>query len=182
MLFVIGLGNLGEKYQYTRHNVAWMIIDTLESQGWEYHKYMHADVCDTGMLLYIKPRTFMNHSGDVLNYLKQHTDFSLDKLVVIHDDVDLPFGDIRVSYNRGDGGHKGLKSINQNIQSHSYLRIRIGVSFKNTETGELVKPNVLGNFGEQERTTIIHDISPRVADILAMLPTKGKEAVMNYYN
>ena len=181
MLYIIGLGNYGEKYTYTRHNVAWIILDTLFSGGWNHHKYMNAEIYIGNDRLYIKPQTFMNHSGEVISFLKKEINFNPEDIVVMYDDIDLVFGDIRISYDRGDGGHNGMKSIINHMGSKKSVRIRIGISRK-LEDGHLVKPNVLEKFTPEEQIIIRNELTQKVVRIIQSLAQEGKEKTMNVYN
>jgi len=182
MLYIIGLGNPGDKYKNTRHNVAWLVFDYLfYDHDWSHHKYMNADIKTGHHGLYIKPQTFMNNSGEVISFLKKEVDFDPEHVVVIYDDVDLSFGTIRMSYDRGDGGHNGVKSITNHLGSRKSIRIRIGISQK-LEDGRLLKPNVLGNFPPQEQEIIHTDIAPRIERIIKSLVEEGREKTMSIYN
>jgi PTH1 family peptidyl-tRNA hydrolase len=142
MLYIIGLGNPGEKYKNTRHNIAWLVMDELFPTNWSYNKYMNADIRTGHYGIYIKPQTFMNNSGEVISFLKKEVDFEPEHVLVMYDDIDLAFGEIRISYDRGDGGHNGIKSITNHLGSKKSIRIRMGISRK-IEEGRLAKPNVL---------------------------------------
>lgn len=181
MLYIIGLGNPGEKYHYTKHNVAWLIFDAFLYAPWTYHKYMNADVKNDQLGLFIKPQTFMNKSGEVVSYLKKELDFDPEHIVVVYDDIDLPFGIIKIGYDRGDGGHNGVKSITNHLGSRKSIRIRIGVSRK-LDDGRLIKPNVLGNFSPNEQELISKDLAPKVERIIQSLQKEGREKTMNIYN
>ena len=181
MLYIIGLGNPGEKYYYTKHNIAWLIFDDIFEGQWSHHKYMNAQIKNDAHGLCIKPQTFMNKSGEVVSYLKKEIDFDPEHIVILYDDIDLPFGMIRIGYNRGDGGHNGVKSITNHLGSKKTIRIRIGISRK-LDDGRLIKPNVLGNFSPLEQKIINDDISPRVETIIKSLVKKGRQKTMNIYN
>jgi PTH1 family peptidyl-tRNA hydrolase len=181
MLYIIGLGNPGEKYQYTKHNVAWLIFDTLLEQPWSHHKYMNAEVKNDELGLFIKPQTFMNKSGEVISYLRKEIDFVPEDVVIIYDDIDLAFGTIRIAFDRGDGGHNGVKSITEHLGSKRTIRIRIGVSLK-LDDGRLIKPNILGNFSPDEQKIIHDDISLRVERMIKSLSKEGREKTMNQFN
>ncbi len=181
MLYFIGLGNPGEKYQYTKHNIAWIVFDALFSDGWSFHKYMNAEIRTGHDGLYIKPQTFMNKSGEVVSFLKKEINFEPEHIIVVYDDIDLVFGDVRVSYDRGDGGHNGMKSITNHLGSKKTIRIRIGVS-KKIEGGYLAKPNVLGNFSLDEQEFITYEIAPKIERIIQSLREEGREKTMSKYN
>jgi len=181
MFYIIGLGNPGEKYHSTRHNIAWLILDEFFPDGWNHHKYMNADIRTGHAGLYIKPQTFMNNSGEVITFLKKEIDFKPEHVVVMYDDVDLPFGTVRISCDRGDGGHNGVKSIVDHLGSKKCIRIRVGIS-RQLEDGRLIKPNVLGNLPPEERNELVDTITPQVERIIQSLETDGLEQTMNRYN
>ena len=184
MKYIIGLGNPGEKYTYTRHNIAWLIFDNFDLQNWKYDKYMNAEFVGGNIMgnlvLYIKPQTFMNKSGEVIATLKKENDFSSDDIIIIYDDNDLAFGKVRVSYNRGDGGHKGVKSITEHVGTKRTIRIRIGIS--KMVNDNLVKPNVLSLIPKDDQDYIKNIISPEVKNIIESLFREGLEKTMNIFN
>ena len=184
-LFLLGLGNVGNEYEKTRHNVAWIIFDALVGDDWDENKYAKA-VLQNGKIsdqdvLFIKPTTFMNNSGEVLPYLMKEYSLENNSFVVVHDDIDLPLGKIRISYDRGDGGHNGIKSIVENLGSKEFLRIRIGVSLLD-ENNVLRKPDVLGNFSKDEMDIIKKEITPTIAKVIESLMKDGKERTMGKFN
>jgi len=181
MLYIIGLGNPGEKYHYTKHNIAWLVFENIIKDSWSHHKYMNAKIKHEQSGLFIKPQTFMNASGEVISYLKKEVDFDPEHVVVVYDDIDLAFGDVRISFDRGDGGHNGVKSITEHLGSRKSIRIRVGISRKLYD-GRLIKPNVLGNFSPNEQKIIKDDISPRIRIIIKSLEKEGREKTMNLYN
>lgn len=185
MKYIIGLGNPGTEYHYTRHNVAWLVFDGLGLSDWKHDKYMNADFTGDAiaenLVLYIKPKTFMNKSGEIIPTLKKENDFDHENVIMIYDDVDLAFGQIRISYNRGDGGHNGVKSITQHIGTKKTIRIRIGIS-RLLDDGRLIKPNVLSKFPDDELSEIKKNIAPRVEKIIHSLVVDGVERTMGEFN
>ena len=186
MILIIGLGNPGKKYEKTRHNVAWKIFDNLNKNfNWQFSKYAKANIAMTNIneanVIFIKPETFMNKSGEILNYFEKEFKIMNEDLIVIHDDIDLSLGRIKISYDRGDGGHNGIKSIMDHLGSQSFTRIRIGVSILD-ENEILRKPDVLSNFSDDELEIINKDISPIVGKILETIITQNMEVAMNKFN
>lgn len=186
MFIILGLGNPGNKYEKTRHNVAWIVFDFLNKNlDWQKNKYAGAFVAPTSIgdadILFVKPETFMNESGKVLPYFAKEYGITEENIVVVHDDIDLPFGEIKISYDRGDGGHNGVKSIMESLGSKAFTRIRIGVSITD-ENGVLHKPDVLGNFSKDEISKIKTDLAPTIAGILQTIVEKGREKAMSAYN
>jgi PTH1 family peptidyl-tRNA hydrolase len=186
MKTIIALGNIGEEYKNIRHNVAWIICDELiNKDSWQENKYVPADLASTRIesedILFVKPHTFMNKSGDTLPYLQKTYGTKLEDLIVIHDDIDLPISTIKISYDRGDGGHNGVKSIMGATGSKEFTRIRVGVSITD-ETGTLRKPDVLGDFSKEDLKTIKETLAPRVGKIISTLATSGLQKAMSLYN
>jgi PTH1 family peptidyl-tRNA hydrolase len=148
-MLIVGLGNPGPNYAHTRHNIGFMVIDELKLrqnaqklssssfQG-ELYKFQNHFL--------LKPLTFMNLSGD--SVIKVKNFYKLDKVVVIHDDLDLPFGTLRFKMAGGHGGHNGLKSIDSKI-SREYIRVRMGIG-KPEHKGE-VASYVLSDFSDDEK-------------------------------
>lgn len=186
MKLIIGLGNPGEKYLQTRHNVAWIIFDKLlPNADWEKSKHAqtlyYKDTILENDVEYLKPTTFMNDSGIPAAYAINKHDISPEDIIVIHDDIDLPIGQIKISFDRGDGGHNGVKSIFEHIKTKKIVRIRVGVSIVD-DTGILRKPDVLGNFSKEELDILKDNISPLVSDILTTIVSTGYEKAMTKYN
>lgn len=134
MKLIVGLGNPGEKYQYTRHNVGFMAVDNLaKSLGVEFKlqtglKAFVAVVNQGGhKAILIKPVTFMNLSGDAVFAVMKYYKIAVEDILVINDDLDLPCGKVRFRQNGSAGGHNGLKSINERIGTQEYKRIKIGI-------------------------------------------------------
>ena len=150
MFLVVGLGNPGEQYEKTRHNVGFMVLDALES------KPEHA--------VLLKPQTFMNNSGKAVKEKYQND----TQLIVIHDDIDLPLGKIKISKNAGSAGHKGVESIMKEIGTQNFIRIRVGIQ---PEKG---KPNnvedfVLKQFTKKELPLLQEAIKNSVAALETIL-------------
>jgi PTH1 family peptidyl-tRNA hydrolase len=125
----VGLGNPGSRYENTRHNIGFKVIDTLVS-GFDARNIskntFYGALFRAGDLLFLKPSTYMNLSGKSVLAVKQFFKIETEDIIVIHDDIDLPFGAIRFKRGGGHGGHNGLKSIDEMI-GKDYLRVRIGV-------------------------------------------------------
>jgi PTH1 family peptidyl-tRNA hydrolase len=130
----VGLGNPGLEYEATRHNVGYWFVKQLADEfqaRFKVEKKFHGFFCQINIsqsaLYLLQPTTFMNHSGRAVRALMQFYHFTPDQIVVIHDDLDLPNGDMRLKKGGGDGGHNGLKDITAMLGSNEYLRLRIGI-------------------------------------------------------
>ncbi len=160
MILVVGLGNPGNEYKNTRHNVGFMLIDEILKTGGFSElgsSKFQGELFKKGSLLLLKPQTFMNLSG---NSVKATNDFyKPERIIVIHDDIDLELGAVKFKKGGGSGGHNGIKSIDALIGA-DYERVRIGVGKK--QQGQDAANFVLGNFNESEREKL-SKILPYVA-------------------
>lgn len=178
---VVALGNPGITYRYTRHNAGWIIMDqAFPNSIWEKDSYAEADVAFVGNLILAKPFTFMNLSGESVKYFIEKKGILPENIVVIYDDIDLALGKFKISFDRGSGGHNGIKSIELSLGSREFIRIRIGIS-KVLESGELIKPNVLGKFELVELETLEH-VSKKVKFAIETILSEGKEKAMTEFN
>ena len=185
MIPIIGLGNPGDKYKNTRHNVGWRVLDILaNNHEWEYDKYLKSLKCIIQIggeqVLLLKPQTFMNESGQVLEGIKRIDPYMLSKIIVVHDEIDLAIWTIKISHDRGDGGHNGIKSINVYYGGKDYTRLRIGIS-KTGENGELYKPNVLSDFDDTDNE-ILKNVFPKCILAIEKIITLGHPTASNQIN
>ncbi len=178
---IVGLGNPGTEYEKTRHNAGWIVIDTAyPNLEWGRDSYANAGTAKEEGLLFVKPATFMNLSGETVQYFVEKKDYAPENIIVVYDDIDLPLGKIKISFDRGSGGHNGIKSIETSLGSREFIRIRVGIS-KTLEDGTLVKPNVLGKF-EPSELEILNEVSKKVRLALETIMKEGKEQAMTTYN
>ncbi len=151
MILITGLGNPGDKYTYTRHNVGFMVIDkmakNLTLQTNINKSNFIADVIKSSNNLLVKPQTFMNNSGQSIVAIKEYYKIELDNIIVIHDDLDLPFGTVKFKIGGGHGGHNGLRSLDSHI-GKEYIRIRVGIGKPNSKND--VANYVLSDFSKEE--------------------------------
>jgi len=150
MHLIVGLGNIGEQYQLTRHNVGFLVIDeitkSLQSSNINKSNFK-ADVLKSGYNLYVKPTTYMNNSGQAVVAIKDYYKIDIEDIIVIHDDLDLPFGTVKFKVGGGHGGHNGLRSLDSHI-GKDYIRVRIGIG--KPEDKSQVANYVLSNFSKEE--------------------------------
>lgn len=129
---IAGLGNIGSEYQGTRHNIGFTILDAFaKASNIVFTTQRYGDVAElrvkNAQLVLLKPSTYMNLSGEAVRYWLQKENIALENLLVVVDDIALPFGTIRLRGKGADGGHNGLKNINELLQSQQYARLRFGV-------------------------------------------------------
>ena len=152
MKLIVGLGNPGKKYKLTRHNVGFMVLDKLIQkstvEGWDkkFDSFFNKIIIDQKSIILLKPLTFMNISGYAVQKVKKFYGIDPNNIIIIHDDIDLELGKIKLKKGGGDGGHNGLKSIIKLIGSE-FNRIRIGIGRPEKIS---VSSYVLNNFREEE--------------------------------
>lgn len=191
MFIIAGLGNPGEKYKDTRHNVGWFVIDRfVGTEGWTESKYAKAslkeDVRAGESVLFMKPFTFMNKSGEAIQYASGKYNVDPDHIIILHDDVDLPLGTFKISYDRGAGGHNGVKSIAHHLKTNAFIRIRIGVApttlrAKLQQKTRSLSGYVLGRFWDKEREEL-DVLIPHIGNAVDMIISDGVEKAMNRFN
>lgn len=168
MFLIVGLGNIGEKYQYTRHNVGFMVIDEITKNLTTSNinkSTFHSDLQKSAYDLYSKPTTYMNNSGLAVNSIKEYYKIDIEDIIVIHDDLDLPFGSVKFKIGGGHGGHNGLKSIDSHI-GKDYIRVRIGIG--KPKNKEDVANYVLDNFSKEELNRLKDIISHTIKAIQSL--------------
>lgn len=154
LFLILGLGNPGPQYELTRHNIGFLVADNLAEKhriALKLHK--HQAQYGTGMILdqevlLAKPLTYMNRSGRSAKALLSASDILSEELIVIHDDIDLPLGKIKIKHKGGDGGQLGVRSIKESLQTEFFCRIRVGVG-RPDDPGDIVD-YVLSPFAEDE--------------------------------
>jgi len=180
MIIIIGLGNPGEQYKNTRHNIGFMAIDAFAGKNsfpeFKLQKKANALVSENENIVLVKPQTFMNDSGKAIKEITKNT--SVENLIVIHDDIDLPVGKIKIVKERGSAGHKGVESIIQNISNDGLIRIRIGIGSENKVDAMKI---VLKNFSSDEQK-VIDQVFQKTAEALNLFIKEGLEKTMNEYN
>jgi peptidyl-tRNA hydrolase, PTH1 family len=182
---VIGLGNPGNRYDGTRHNIGFLFIDRVaRQQGIVLDRY-HCDalarqgrINETTLLL-VKPQTFMNRSGVAVAALLQEHGASPADLIVVHDELDLPLGRTRIRINGGAGGHRGVISIIEHLGDAAFCRMRLGIGRPPEGIG--VIDYVLAPFNESELGNLAK-LMDRATEALCCLVDKGTEAAMGIYN
>lgn len=182
-LLVVGLGNPGPRYEATRHNVGFLVADILADRigsGFKVHKKSGADVT-TGRLggrsvVLAKPRTYMNESGRHVGPLAKFYSVAPADVVVIHDELDIDFGRIRLKFGGGEGGHNGLRSIASALGTKDFQRVRIGVGRPPGRQDPAAF--VLENFNSKERPEL-GAILEQAADATELLLQYGVEAAQN---
>jgi peptidyl-tRNA hydrolase, PTH1 family len=183
---IVGLGNPGGQYQLTRHNIGFLVVDRLAEdhsvgisvKGFE-ALYGKGRIMNIPVLL-AKPQTFMNRSGMAIQKLFDYfkIDASMD-VIVIHDDLDLPFGIIRLKADGGHGGHKGLLSTIEHLGGPEFLRVRVGIGKPSIKT--ITEDYVLSRYPAEEMKQLPKLVS-MTADAVTEILSSGMQKAMNKYN
>ena len=193
MKLIVGLGNPGRIYAHNRHNIGFMCLNHFAKiQDIRFDKKQGQARIGMGevagsKLVVARPQTYMNLSGQSVSRLVKKFNISLTDLVVIHDDLDLPLGKIRISHGSGSSGHKGVDSIITYLGSRDFSRIRVGIGRPaiiegSAETKEAdIIAYVLSDFTPDEKKTITQAI-PKVSEVILCLLNEGLTAAMNKYN
>ncbi|WP_121667281.1 aminoacyl-tRNA hydrolase [Mesonia aquimarina] len=181
---VVGLGNIGPKYHNTRHNIGFKILDYLaEKETLTFETVKLGDRTEYKYkgrtFILLKPSTFMNLSGKAVNYWLTKEKISLENLLIITDDLNLPFGTIRLKTKGSDGGHNGLKDIQQQLNTNKYNRFRFGISDEFSKGNQI--NYVLGEWSEDEKKQMPERLDKAV-ELIKSFGTAGISNTMNSFN
>jgi PTH1 family peptidyl-tRNA hydrolase len=170
MRLIIGLGNPGDKYEKTRHNAGFMMIDRIKKNynfpAFEFNKKFEAQISkgaiDSKEVLLVKPETFMNNSGETVHAILDFYKLTPEDIIVIHDDIDLPLEEYKIATSSGSAGHNGVSDIIEKIGTKDFTRIRIGVANENLRSPIDPADFVLQNFSEEEMKVILDKVSGNI--------------------
>lgn len=181
---IVGLGNIGDKYTNTRHNIGFKILDEVaEEHNVSFETEKLGDIASFRFkgrtFVLLKPSTYMNLSGKAVKYWMGKEKISIDNLLVVTDDLNIDFGTIRIKGKGSDGGHNGLKDIQEKLGTNKYPRFRFGVG-ANYSKGKQVD-YVLGEWNKEETSQLIERL-PTSAKIITSFGTAGLANTMNTFN
>jgi PTH1 family peptidyl-tRNA hydrolase len=185
MYLILGLGNPGRRYQFTRHNIGFMVLEKIAAQ-WEVDLkqksfdalWNRGKIAGINVLLAM-PQTYMNLSGNAARKLLAYFKMDISNLIVIHDDLDLPFGKLRLKTGGGDAGHKGLKSITTCLGSADFMRVRMGIGKPSDKFR--VEDYVLERF-EPKESAVLPRIIQVAADAATEIVLSGMQTAMVKYH
>ncbi|MBR1698576.1 MAG: aminoacyl-tRNA hydrolase [Bacteroidales bacterium] len=181
---VVGLGNIGAEYANTRHNMGFMVLDAwAQASNVLFRTDRYGDVAEVSFkgrwFVLLKPSTYMNLSGNAVRYWMQKLHLPLENLIVISDDLNLPFGTIRMRPGGSSGGHNGLEDITLKLESDQWARIRIGIGNDFSRGGQV--DYVLSDFSEEEKAAV-PELASRIIQGVKDVSTIGIARAMNSLN
>lgn len=181
---IVGLGNIGEEYRNTRHNIGFMVLDALAKASNIVFKDGRYGATSTlsikgRQILLLKPSTYMNLSGNAVRYWMQQEKIPLENVLIIVDDLALPFGSLRLKGKGSDAGHNGLKHIAATLGTQNYARLRFGIGNDFPKGGQI--DYVLGKFGEEDMKLMPERLET-AGEIIKSFCLAGLNITMNQYN
>jgi peptidyl-tRNA hydrolase, PTH1 family len=193
---IVGLGNPGSEYEATRHNIGRMVVESLVTRwgtsDWRDDKKLRVKISQGALSKEVKvvlvlPDNYMNRSGGSVAPLIT-TKKQVERLVVVHDDIDIGLGTLRIVFNRGSGGHRGVESIERALKTRAYIRVRVGV-VPTSPNGKLKKPKgedtvydfILKKLSKKEKE-MIDEVVKRAVEAVETVVTKGRDEAMRAYN
>ncbi|MFA5072934.1 MAG: aminoacyl-tRNA hydrolase [Nitrospirota bacterium] len=185
MKIIVGLGNPGNKYEHTRHNIGFKTVDEIarrlhiEVVKKKFDAHIAQTRIDAQEVILVKPQTYMNESGRSVSAILRNTYGNPADLIVIHDELDLPLGSVRIKSGGGHGGHNGLRSLLEYLESPDFIRIRIGIG--RPAVGMDSADYVLNSFFKEERP-IAAEAVIKAAEAVKTIITDGLVKAMNLYN
>jgi PTH1 family peptidyl-tRNA hydrolase len=188
MILIVGLGNPGKKYEKTRHNVGWRVLNYFKEknnfQPWKEKKKVKAMISKGEIgkekIQLIKPLTFMNLSGESLKSILNYYKAKPEKIIIVHDDIDINFNKIKISQNRGTAGHKGVLSIIEKLKTKNFIRIRIGIKPKEKKLSNTEK-FVISNFNKKEEKELT-EVIKKTTKAIELIIKEGTKKSMTIFN
>ena len=183
MWLLVGLGNPGSRYARTRHNIGFMVLDALAADlGLTFREKTDYRICDGSMederIIIMEPLTFMNRSGSAVKKVADRHAVPPEQIIVVHDDLDLPAGRLKIRKKGSSGGHKGIESVIQHLSSRDFIRVKIGIGRDPLIPTEAF---VLSKF-RREEIPLIRDAVKRAAEAISRIIAEGPEQAMNKHN
>ncbi len=186
---IIGLGNIGDAYANTRHNVAWWLLDEMQEKyyaqiPWQKQTKLHGSTSKIkhGCII-LKPSTYMNLSGISVAAVCQFYKFTANNILVLHDELDLPVGVAKLKYGGSSGGHNGLKSIDQQLATNKYWRLRIGIGHPRNSILPTIQQQSVADYvlhaASKEDTRLIQQNFARIFNYLDLMISGNMDAAMN---
>lgn len=184
MKLIVGLGNPGAKFKNNRHNIGFMVADIFaieQGVSWRYNKDWICYFAKTKEYVLMKPATYMNESGEAVKAVCEYFGVDSKNVLVMHDEVDLEFGKIRLSFDGSSAGHHGVESINKSLATEEFARLRVGVGRPAKEDKIGVDKYVLADFSEEQKKGL-PDVIAKCEEAIKSYLDEGIGATMNKFN
>lgn len=185
MYLVVGLGNPGKEYAATRHNIGFIFLDYLAEKyrftfkGTKWQAETAKDLSWGYPVLFVKPQTYMNRSGVAVRAIADFYQVEADKIIVIHDDLDLPLGRTKIMTKRGAGGHNGIRSLIEHLGGNDFVRVRVGIG--RPDKAAPVSDFVLARFGQEEAPLVLEEFH-NIETGVRLVMEEGLSVAMNRIN
>ena len=182
MKLIVGLGNPGKKYDFTKHNMGFIAVDAYAKKHlctFTFDKKFQGELYKTTNYILLKPLTYMNLSGESIRQVMDYFQIPLDDILVIYDDLAIPFGNIRIRQKGSAGGHNGLKSVINHVHSQEFKRVRLGIDMPYEMNA---KDFVLSKFHKKDHKTIEEVMDKTVQVIEEFIEDTAFEKIMTKYN
>ena len=178
MKLIVGLGNPGKEYERTRHNVGFIVLDQLQASlpefsSWEentkFQAFVAGGMVGNEKVILVKPTTYMNLSGEAVSKIGHYYKVPPPDLIVVHDEKDIPLGDVRVEKNRNHAGHNGVRSIIETINTKEFTRVRVGIKSESQRKMKDTAKFVLGKFGLFEKKQAEETVRLAVEKVMGLI-------------
>ncbi|MCL1935878.1 MAG: aminoacyl-tRNA hydrolase [Defluviitaleaceae bacterium] len=185
MYLIVGLGNPGDAFKWTRHNVGFELIEKLAfDNNISSYKLKHKAIIYEGKIsekkvLFVKPITYMNLSGESVIQICKYYEIPIENIIIVHDEIALNVGTIKIKYGGSSGGHNGISSIINSLKTNYFLRLRIGVGSKPKDFN--LSDYVLSKFLKEEHGLLLESLD-KATEAIRHILIKGKDSAMNLYN
>ncbi|MDA7537023.1 aminoacyl-tRNA hydrolase [bacterium] len=178
---IVGLGNPGDQYVRTRHNVGFSVLDLVAEragESFELDSKWEARTCKIGGVTYLQPQTFMNESGRSIGSISRFYRWAPEEILVVFDDISLPLGSLRFRMNGGHGGHNGVRSLLEHLPGDDFSRLKFGIG---GSSGDQLTGHVLGTFAMDEKELLQNTLAT-AADAVQLAASVGVETAANQFN
>jgi len=178
---IVGLGNPGDQYVRTRHNVGFSVLDLVAERAgeqFELDSKWEARTCKIAGITYLQPQTFMNESGRSIGSISRFYRWAPEEILVVFDDISLPLGNLRFRMNGGHGGHNGVRSLLEHLAGDDFARLKFGIG---GGSGDQLTGHVLGTFAMDEKELLQNTLAT-AADAVQLAASAGVEAAANHFN
>lgn len=182
MKLIVGLGNIGKEYENTRHNIGFFVLDNYlgKNINWQKDKfaYIYKEKKNNDTIIYIKPTTFMNLSGDAVRYYSDYYKIAIEDILIIQDDMTLPIGATRIKINSSAGGHNGIKDIINKLKTDKFARLKVGIGNPSFDVVDFV----LGKFSSSDQKILNDNIKIYNNILDDFINNTQIDRIMNRYN